>query len=175
MIALANDRALELTGRDYLSVSAVKQYMKCPLAYRMRYCQRVPDDTMSSALAFGRSVHASVELWYRAILEAAGAPTIDDLLMEFWKEWKSCQEESEIILGKNETTQSVSDSARRIMNAFLQSEAARPNGNIVGIEEELRESLVDGATGCTGTPRSAGGIGGLIPSHRHQDFQIEVG
>lgn len=147
MIATADsvsDRAVQLTGRDYLSVSAVKQYMKCPLSYRFRYIDKVPEASVSSALAFGRGIHSSAELWFTAKLEGTSPPTADALLSEFWEEWKCCEQDAEIRFGRNEDATTVSESAQRTLTAFVQSEAAQPDGHIVGIEEELRASLIAG-------------------------------
>ena len=145
MIATAehpNDVAEALTGRSYLSVSAVKTFMKCPLAYKAKYIDKLPENSVSSALAFGRSIHASVEIWFRARLEGMTEPTTDDLLSEFWDEWKACEQEKEVRLGKNEDVAKVADTAARVIEAFTDSDAARPEGSIVGIEEELRAPLL---------------------------------
>jgi putative RecB family exonuclease len=138
-------RSKNLTGRDYLSVSAVKQYMRCPLSYRFRYIDGLTEDTVSSALAFGRGIHASLELWFTCQLEGRPEPNVDDLLVEFWLEWRSCSEDTEIRFGKNEDAVSLGELAKRILLAFINNPAARPDGTVIAIEEQLRSKLIDDA------------------------------
>ena len=137
-----NQRATTLTGRNYLSVSAVKQFLRCPLSYRFKYIDRLPEDTVSSALAFGRGIHSAIELWFTAQLEGQPEPTLEELLVEFWDEWKACDQETAIRLAKNEDITTIADMAQRMIAAFIASDAAHPVGQVVGIEEALRGSLL---------------------------------
>ena len=137
-----NERSMQLTGRNYLSVSAVKQFLRCPLSYRFKYIDRIPEETVSSALAFGRGIHAALELWFTAQLEGQPEPTLEELLVMFWDEWKACEQETSIRLGKNEDITKIADMAQRMIAAFIASSAAHPAGQVVGIEEELRAALL---------------------------------
>ena len=139
---LVSERALQLTGRNYLSVSAVKQFLRCPLSYRFKYIDRIREETVSSALAFGRGIHAALELWFTAQLEGQPEPTLEELLVEFWDEWKACEQETSIRLGKNEDITKIADMAQRMIAAFIATNAAHPAGKVVGIEEELRAALL---------------------------------
>lgn len=157
MIASANsarevvsERALQLTGRNYLSVSAVKQFLRCPLSYRFRYIDRIREETVSSALAFGRGIHAALELWFSTQLEARPEPTIDELLVEFWDQWKACEQETTIRLSKNEDATKIASMAERMIGVFIANSAAHPNGHVVGIEEELRAPLLPDAPDVLG-------------------------
>ncbi len=143
-------RSKNLTGRDYLSVSAVKQYMRCPLSYRFRYIDGLAEDTVSSALAFGRGIHASLELWFTCQLDGRPEPSIDDLLVEFWLEWRSCSEDTEIRFGKNEDAISLGEQAKRMLLTFINNPAARPSGTVIAIEEQLRSTLIADAPDILG-------------------------
>lgn len=143
-------RSKNLTGRDYLSVSAVKQYMRCPLAYRYRYVDGLTEDTVSSALAFGRGIHASLELWFTCQLDGRPEPNIDDLLVEFWLECRSCSEVTVIRFGKNEDALSLGEQAKRMLQAFINHPAARPPGTVIAIEEQLRSTLIADAPDILG-------------------------
>ena len=63
MIALAgrspNQVAQELTGRDYLSFSAISTFQQCPLRYHFKYIQGLPETTVSASLILGGAVHAA--------------------------------------------------------------------------------------------------------------------
>ena len=136
---------MKLTGRNYLSVSAVKQFLRCPLSYRFKYIDRIPEDSVSSALAFGRGIHSALELWFTAQLEGQPEPSLEELLVDFWGEWKACEQETAIRLSKNEDVTKIADMAKRMIATFIASDVAHPVGQVVGIEEELRASLlVDG-------------------------------
>lgn len=139
---LNNGRAMMLTGRNYLSVSAVKQFLRCPLSYRFKYIDRIREDTVSSALAFGRGIHAALELWFTAQLEGRPDLALEELLVDFWDEWKACEQETAIRLAKNEDITTIADMAQRMIAAFIASEAAQPVGKVVGIEEEMRAPLL---------------------------------
>ena len=54
-----NRRALELTGRDYVSFSALSTYQRCPLQHHFRYVAGLPEATVSASLVFGSAIHRS--------------------------------------------------------------------------------------------------------------------
>ena len=56
----ANDTALKLTGRDYISWSAVSTFRTCPLKYKFRYIDGLKEETVSSALVFGTGIHTAI-------------------------------------------------------------------------------------------------------------------
>ena len=60
-----NKIAEQIIGRDYLSFSAVSLYQRCPLAFKFKYIDGLPEETVSSSLVFGGSVHSALELWFR--------------------------------------------------------------------------------------------------------------
>ena len=45
--------------RDYLSFSAVRTFQGCPLKYRFRYIDGLPEDCVASSLVFGSAIAAS--------------------------------------------------------------------------------------------------------------------
>ena len=50
--------------RYYLSYSAVRTFQACPLRYRFRYIDGLPEDCVSSSLVFGSAIHAAVEFFF---------------------------------------------------------------------------------------------------------------
>jgi RecB family exonuclease len=139
-----------LHRRDYLSYSAITLFQKCPLAFRYRYLDGLRDDTTSSSLAVGRSVHAALESWFTARMHGETEPGLDAMLSAFWEEWRCCTEDTPIKFAKNEDVKSIDGLARRVLATFLTSEAARLEGQIVGIEEELRGPLIEGVPDLLG-------------------------
>ena len=154
MIATAQTRKTAeteyLRHRDYLSYSAITLFQKCPLAFRFRYLDGLREKTTSSSLAVGRSVHAALEAWFTARMQGDPEPDLDMLVSAFWDEWRCCNEETPIRFGKKEDVKTVDDLARRVLTSFSESPAARPEGDIIGIEEELRGPLIDGVPDLLG-------------------------
>jgi RecB family exonuclease len=154
MIATASRKPTKvsqyLERRDYLSYSAITLFQKCPLAFRFRYLDGLRDETTSSSLAVGRSVHAAIEAWFTARMLGDPEPGLDAMLSAFWDEWRCCNEDTPVKFGKNEDVKSIDDLARRVLTAFVAIDAARPDGWIVGIEEELRGPLIDGVPDLLG-------------------------
>jgi hypothetical protein len=54
--------ARTLTGRDYVSWSALSTFRTCPLKYKFRYVDGLPEEGVSSALVFGTGIHTAIEL-----------------------------------------------------------------------------------------------------------------
>ena len=124
------------------SFSAVSLYQRCPLAFKFRYIDGLPEETVSSSLAFGGGVHAALELWFREQMCGNDAPDQDTLLSEFWDSWRCKNEEATINFGKGEDVTSIGELADRVLAAFRESELAKPVGTIIGVEEELRGPVV---------------------------------
>lgn len=137
------------TGRDYLSFSAIRLYQSCPLKFYFKYCLGLPEDTVSSSLVFGSSVHRSIEFHFRELLSGNPAPHSDVLLGEFWEGWKE-RDQEQMRFGKGEDRESLGLLAERILSAFQQSEVAKPSGQILAVEEELRGPVVPGCPDVLG-------------------------
>jgi putative RecB family exonuclease len=97
---------------------------------------RLPEQTVGSSLVFGTAVHRVVEAHFQALLQGEAVPGLDTLLGFFWDSWHA--EQRFIRLNKNETLDTIGDQADRMLRVFQQSDSARPEGRIIGIEEELR-------------------------------------
>ena len=139
-----NEVAMQLTGRDYVSWSAISTFQSCPLKYRFRYVDGLPEESVSSSLVFGGAIHTAIEHWLNERMAGGPEPDRDALLSVFWDHWRCAQEESTIQFGKGETVTTVADLADRVLTAFRNSDLSRPEGHIVGVEEQLRGELLPG-------------------------------
>ena len=147
MIATAstpNEVALELTGRNYVSFSAISLYQRCPLAYRFKYLDNLPETVVSSSLVLGGAIHSAIEHHFNALMAGNPAPDLDTLRDVFWQAWRRRGEEATIQLGKGEDVNSISALAERILAEFLRSDLATPRGRILGVEEELHGEIIPG-------------------------------
>ena len=137
----ASDIAHQLTGRSYLSWSAVSTYLRCPLKYQYHYLDQLPEEFVSSNLIFGSAIHAALEAFFREQLAARRRLGIDSLMAVYHESWIGT-DLANVRFGKDETIAGQGQLAERMLRAFLDSELSRPAGSIVGIEEEIRAPII---------------------------------
>ncbi len=147
MIAVANPVsepsriAQALTGRPYLSWSAISTFMKCPLKYQFHYVDQLPEEFVSANLIFGSAIHAALEAYFGEHLASRRSLDVDDLMAVYHATWSQAGL-ADVQFGKSEDLASLDALAIRMLQAFVDSDLARPTGAIVGIEEELRSALI---------------------------------
>jgi len=139
----ANDVAKKLTGRDYVSWSALSTFRACPLKYKFRYIDGLPEESVSAALIFGTGIHSAVEQHFQAILSGDPKPDLDALLFAYRSAWLPHDPDA-IQFGSKETRSSLDALASKMLMAFLSSTAASVQGRVLGVEEEIRGMLVEG-------------------------------
>ena len=137
----ASEVAQKLTGRSYLSWSAVSTYLKCPLKYQYRYLDQLPEEFISSNLIFGSALHNCFEAFFREQLSARRALGIDALMAVYHETWIQT-DMSQVRFGQSENVNSQVKLAERMLQAFLASQVSRPAGSIVGIEEEFQAPVI---------------------------------
>lgn len=135
--------AAELTGRNYLSYSAISTYQQCPLRYYFKYVAGLPEETVSASLVFGGAIHAAVQHHFEALLAGEPLPSLEDLLAAYRLAWES-RDTGEVAFKKGDDEQVLQELALRMLVAFQASHIADPEGRILGIEEELVGELVPG-------------------------------
>ena len=136
--------------RDYLSFSAMNLYRSCPLRYKFRYLDGLPEEAVSSSLVFGSAVHASVELHLNRLLAGEPLPSIDEMLTVYHDAWRDQLEVGQVQFGKDDDVASLSKLAGRMLEAFRVSPMAQPMGHVIGVEEELRGSIIPGVPDLLG-------------------------
>jgi putative RecB family exonuclease len=139
----ASEVARQLTGRDYISWSAISTFRTCPLKYFFRYVAGLPEESVSAALVFGTGIHTAIEGFYRAELAGEAKPDVEQLMFAYRSAWLPHDPEK-ISFGSSETRASVDALARKMLAAFLGSPAASARGRVLGVEEEIRGTLVEG-------------------------------
>ena len=127
--------------RDYLSYSAVSSYQRCPLAFYFHYVEGLPETTVSSSLVFGGAVHRSFEHHFNELLAGAEPPSLEALMGEYEAAWQGYDAKT-IRFGKDEQRDGLTSLAQRMLAAFQASSLVRPEGIILGVEEELRGQIV---------------------------------
>ena len=139
----ANEVAKRLTGRGYVSWSTLSTFRQCPLKYRFRYIDGLPDESVSSALVFGTGIHTAVEQHYQAILSGEEQLDVDRLMFAYRSAWLPHDPDA-IQFGSTETRASLDALASKMLTAFMNSPAAGVQGRVLGVEEEIRGMLVEG-------------------------------
>jgi len=139
----ANEVAQRITGRPYVSWSAISTFRTCPLKYKFRYIDGLPEESVSAALVFGSGIHSAVEQHYQAILSGDDQPDIDRLIFAYRSAWLPHDPDA-IQFGSTETRASLDALAGKMLTAFLNSPAASVQGRVLGVEEEIRGMLVEG-------------------------------
>ena len=133
-----------LISRDYTSYSAISTYRSCPLRFYFKYIERLPEEPTSSSLVFGTSRHSAIEYYLTQRMIGKVEPNLNDLKDIFWQAWREREQRTTITLGKGQTLDTIEALLNRVLTTFLSSDWSRPNGLIVGIEEELRGQITAG-------------------------------
>jgi putative RecB family exonuclease len=139
----ANEVARRITGRDYISWSAISTFRTCPLKYKFRYIDGLPEESVSSALIFGAGIHSAVEQHFQAALSGDPKPDLDALLFSYRSAWLPHDPDA-IQFGSTETRASLDALAGKMLTAFLNSPAASVEGRVLGVEKEVRGELIPG-------------------------------
>jgi putative RecB family exonuclease len=146
MISEANS---ETRRRDYISYSAISTFRSCPLKYKFRYIDGLDADTVSSSLIFGTAIHAAIEEYFRAKMAGDTLPSQSEMLDVYHQTWQAA-DIANVQLGKTESLEGLALLAGKIITAFLASDLASLDGQILGVEEELRGKLIDGVPDLLG-------------------------
>jgi len=144
----ANQAAQNLIGRPYLSWSAVSTFMQCPLKFKFRYLESLPEETLSSSLLFGSGIHQALEEFFRAELAGGPKPTLEKLVYIYRSTWLPADPEA-VSLG-SDTRESLDRLAVKVLRAFLASDSAGLLGHVLGVEEEISGLLVEGVPDLLG-------------------------
>jgi RecB family exonuclease len=139
-----NQVAQRLTGRDYLSYSAINLYRACPLRFKFRYLDGLPEESLSASLVFGSAIHRAAELQFSRLLAGEPLPSLDELLVAYHDSWRDQLEIGTVKFSKRDDLASLTALATRMLSLFRASAIARPVGAVLGIEEELRGSIIPG-------------------------------
>jgi putative RecB family exonuclease len=132
-----------LSSRDYISFSALSTFQTCPLRYQFRYVLGMPEETVATSLVLGSAIHAAMEHHFREMLAGKRPPDLDTLLQVFQDSWRA-RGGQRVIFGTGEDIDTIGRLADRMLRAFQASALSRPQGTIIGVEEELRGPLLPG-------------------------------
>jgi putative RecB family exonuclease len=130
--------------RDYISPSRLNLWLKCPLAFKLRYLDGIRSPT-TPALFLGKRVHQGLEIYYRhrqlgIHLESA------DVVRRMNDSWDAAVAEEGMTFTSTADAEALQAKERDLVQAYLNHVADdEPVPTIV--ETTLETQLVDPATG----------------------------
>jgi RecB family exonuclease len=138
-----NERARQITGRDYLSHTQLALMRACPRKFAFGYVENAPRDFSPSSLLFGGAIHAALERHFRGLLEGQVIGHVERLAAFdlAWRQGASAGDDVPVRYNAGESESSLRELADRMLGAFADSPLAHPGGEIVGVEEHLRVRL----------------------------------
>jgi hypothetical protein len=145
-----NQLAERLTGRNYLSYSAMNLFRTCPLRFKFKYQDGLPEDSVSAALVFGSAIHRAAELQFNRIMAGEPPPSLAELLDAYQDAWRDQVERGQVTFAKGDDESSLALLATRMLDVFRTSSMAQPAGTFLGIEEEVRGSIIPGVPDLLG-------------------------
>ncbi|MEI7835661.1 MAG: PD-(D/E)XK nuclease family protein [Planctomycetota bacterium] len=139
----ANELAVSITGRPYISWSQISCFRRCPAQYAFRYAKRVPPEFLPEALKFGSAVHSAIETFCRGLMEGIELSAAE-LQQAYRLNWDDPKDSAvPIKFNKGQDAATLYDLAGRMLEAFLDSPLAKPSGRILAIEETVCGSVDD--------------------------------
>jgi len=138
--------SLENTGSiwDYVSASRLNLWLKCPLAFRLKYIDGVRFPT-PPAVFLGKQVHAALECHYRH-RQLNIALTTDEVCQTLVHGWSQAAAEEDVRFESLAAEAGLLAKAGHLVRAYLAKvagEMARP----MAVETAVNVSLVDPRTG----------------------------
>ncbi|HLX79815.1 MAG TPA: ATP-dependent DNA helicase [Burkholderiales bacterium] len=112
-----------------LSASAMDTYQSCPLQYKLRYDWRLPEEA-TAALQYGNAMHLALKAYFDGV-RARRPPDAETVVACFRDEFAKAS------IPEPLQRQMYECNGREQLLAFLQSELARPAGEIVETEKRF--------------------------------------
>jgi DNA helicase-2/ATP-dependent DNA helicase PcrA len=123
----ANARLLEL------SASAIQSYENCPLAYKLHYDWRLPEDA-TAALQFGNAMHLALKAYFDGV--RAGRPPDEETVVACFLD-----EFAKATIDEPLQRALYTKHGREELAAFLRSELSRPAGQILDTERRFKVEI----------------------------------
>jgi putative RecB family exonuclease len=139
----ANELAVSITGRPYVSWSQINCMRRCPQLFAFRYVERAAPEFVSQALKFGSAIHSALETYFEGRLAGLdlSQPELHHAYRLAWAE--PSRDDVPVRFNKNQDESTLDDLAGRMMTSFLDSPLANPPGNVLAIEETLTTTLAE--------------------------------
>ena len=130
-----------------LSASAIDQYERCPLAYKLSRDWRIPEEPVAR-MQFGAAMHLAIKAYFDGV-RAGRPPDEETVIACFLDEFSKAKIEEAV------QRELYEEEGRKQLTQFLHSDLAQPRGEILHTERSFR-FVIDGHHGESqdGPPRS---------------------
>lgn len=129
---------------DYISPSRLNLWLKCPLAFKLRYVDAVKSPP-SPALYLGKLVHAGLERYYRLRQVSVELPE-EEFCGELPSLWQQTEPEDRAAVANVADLAELDQQATGLVRTYLQ-QVPRDEGRPTAVELTLRAPLIDPVTG----------------------------
>ena len=127
---------------DHLSKSQISLYLECSLKYKFQYIDELPKPFKSSGLAFGSSIHSSLEWLHKQQLQ--GNPvSLEKLYKILESDWYCQKVDTRIEYKNGETWENLFLKAKEMLNLYVQEPARK----VVAAEYSFEVPLINKDTG----------------------------
>jgi len=129
---------------DYISPSRLNLWLRCPLAWKLRYIDGIRTPT-TPALFLGQRCHAALEAYYRHRMLGVTLPA-DDVISRMEAGWAEAIGEEEIAFDSPAADASLKTQAGDLVRTYLQqlpADEPRP----LAVETSMQAPLVDPVSG----------------------------
>ena len=136
-----NEIALSLTGRPYVSWSQLTSFRMCPRKWHYSHIEVVDPEFVASSLVFGSAFHSAAQHYYEQQL--AGVVCEASELYDVFDQARNDERNAGLPVkyNKTENEEQLLELSQRMLAAFLESELAKPKGQVIGVEETLTGSI----------------------------------
>ena len=112
-----------------MSASAIDQYERCPLAYKLSRDWRIPEEPVAR-MQFGAAMHLAIKSYFDGV-RAGRPPDEETVIACFLDEFSKAKIEEQI------QRELYEKDGREQLTRFLRSDLVKPRGEIVGTERSL--------------------------------------
>ena len=116
-----------------LSASAIQSYENCPLAYKLHYDWRLPEDA-TAALQFGNAMHLALKAYFDGV--RAGRPPDEETVVACFLD-----EFAKAAIDEPLQRELYTRHGREQLAAFLRSELSRPAGHVLDTERRFKVEI----------------------------------
>jgi len=124
---------------DHFSFSAASTFQDCPKKWWYTYIKRLPREFNTSSLLFGASLHAALETIHFELYRDRH-PKLETAIETYETNWRVEAKNNEVRFNKDETYDSLFNSARALVSDYFNQDFARL-GSVLGVEQEIRLQL----------------------------------
>lgn len=129
---------------DYVSASRLNLWLKCPLAFRLKYIDGVRSPTTPS-LFVGKQTHAALETWYRH-RQLGAALAVEDLLARCSAGWPQQAAAAAVCFAHGDEEQACRQQTIELVRTYL-SQIASDEPKPIAVETSVTAPLIDPHTG----------------------------